>query len=355
MAITRVNLDREVSRAIHFPRFEDAPLYTRVPDCKEAYVDKSEDVSNKSEAWIRKSQLTYSSPNNIRRLFITSEGVNVHLFQPIMYKGKGGNPSLSREKKYSQFKPEEAYMSLSQGKRDFVITKSGLGALSYPWVASNVEEVYFDWTTLLSEDVLNMGMGNLLVDINSQQTTRVERSDIPYKIFTNFCCRGESISNKFPRLKVIGYIQQLSRVYKMVDNRKGRESVEEMHKLWCTSPVIKSAGADPNCRVLLHYVDNVPKINLTYRIRDGIYLYDREVLLPYFESVKKKTESALKRDKEQKSEFEKILDKAYETEGPKKAQTILRVSLFDIPEEEKEKAFNEMSSAGRERYMKLLQ
>lgn len=361
MAITRINLDREVSRMMHFPRFEDTPLYTRVQNCSEGYFDKSEELVNKSEAWLNKSQITYNSPNNIRRLFITSEGVNTHLYQPIAYNGrKSGNSSLIRERKYNKFNTNEVYTSMIQGSGDFVVTKSGLGALSHPWVASNIEEVYFDWTILMSECIMNMGLGNILEGLTKTQTLRIEKSDIPYKIFDNFCCKGETVSNKFPRLKVIGYIQQLARVYSLVGYKKGSDSVEDMGRMWCFDPVVKTAGADPNCTILLYTIPDVPRLNTTYRLRDGIYLYDKNILKGYFEnrvaaiknnySISKENQ-ANKVCNETKSEIEITLDEMYERDG--KEFTAKAIKLLFIDVESKRQAYNEMSTDGKEKYKNI--
>lgn len=364
MAIIRINLDKEVARVIHLPRFEDTPLYTRVPDCREGYYDKAEELSSKSDEWIKKSQLTYGSPNNIRRVFITSEGVFVHFYQPIVYKGKGGNPSLMREKKYAQFNPYEASASITQGRRDYVITKSGLGALSHPWVASNIEEVYFDWTVLLSEDVLNMGLGNLLIELTAKPVPGIEKSEIPYLIFKHFCCEtkyDEDVRSRFPRLRVVGYIQQLERVYRMVDYKPGEETVEDMGKLWCANEIVKVAGADPACRILLYNIPGVSKYNLEYRTREGIYLYDLEVLQPYFEKRNKRIiEYKQRRAKEQeeqivtvKSEIEKQLDEMYERDG---AEVVTKaIKIMFTSKELREQTLKEMSTEGKRKYKQFFE
>ena len=361
MAITRINLDSEVSRLIHFPRFEDAPLYTRVPNCTEGYLDASEELNNKSDAWISKSKITYNSPNNIKRLFITSEGVNTHLYQPIAYNGRGsGNSSLMRERKYSKFNATEAYQSIMAGSRDYVVTRSGLGALAHPWVASNIEEVYFDWTVLMSEDVLNMGLGNLLVGLTTAKTNKIEKSDIPYKIFENFCLKGESISNKFPRLKVIGYIQQLARVYDLIGYKKGSDTILDICNLWCFDPVVKTAGADPNCTILIYNIPNVPKLNTTYRLRDGIYLYDKEVLKDYFESRVAYMKNYITTCKENqnkgiinntKSDIEVTLDEMYERDGEEFTAKAVRLMFNNA--NYRRQVYNDMSSVGKERYKNI--
>ena len=360
MVMVRVNLDKEVSRAIHLPRFEDTPLYTRVPDCKEAYFDKSEEVANKSDGWIAKSKIAYGSPNNIRRVFITSEGVFVHLYQPIAFKGKAGNKGLTRERTYAQFKPMEVYESMMQGRRDYVVTKSGLGALANPWVASNIEEVYFDWSILLSEDILNLGFGNLLVDLTTMKTSKIERSELPYMLYKHFCCDGEDTQNKYPRLRVVGYIQQLARVYKMVDYKPGVETVEEMGKLWCTNNVVKAAGADPNCNILLYDVPNIPKLNTKYRTREGIYLYDLEVLQPYFEErnqkILKYKESVSKHQEEikiDKSEIEVLLDEILERDGEEFVAKTIKIMFTN--KEDGIKALNEMSTEGKKKYSRMFE
>lgn len=359
MAI-RINLDKEVEKLIHFPRFEGTPLYTRIPGCMEGYANTQEDVSTKSLAWIKWSHLSYGSPNNIRRVFITSKGVKTHLYQPIVNKGsKGKNTSLKRENQFSSFKADEVVQSILSGQNEYIVTRTGFNALASPWVASNIEELYFDWTVLLSDDVMNMGKGNLLAELTATSNTGITRSTLPYELFEFACLKGQDIRTKFPRLRVIGYIQQLDRVYNMVDYKGGAESIEEMGKLWCANRVVKAAGADANCRVLIYDVPGVKRLNTDYRKREGIYSYDAEVLLPYFEDRKIKiNEYKSKMSKPQeivttKSEIEITLDEMYERDGVEFIAKTIKV-MFTNKEDGKQ-ALNEMSTGGKNRYSRMFQ
>ena len=363
MAIKRINLDKEVEKLIHYPRFEGTPLYTRIPNCNEAYVNSQEDLANKSPAWVKWSQLSYSSPNNIRRIFITSEGVKIHLYQPVVNKSvKNKNSSLKRELAYQGFKVGDVVRDLMDGTNEYIITRTGFNALVNPWVASNIEEIYFDWTVLLSEDIMNMGKGNLFAELTATSNVGITRSTLPYELFDFACLKGQNLKSKFPRLRVIGYIQQLDRVYNMIDYKGGKETVEEMSKLWCSNKVVKVAGADPNCRILLYDVPGSTKYNTEYRSREGIYLYDLEVLKPYFEERKQRINefraglsTGVKEAeviKVEKSNIENILDSIYERDGEAFVEKTIKIMFTDS--KSRLDTLNEMSTDGQKRYGKML-
>ena len=361
MTAIRINFDKEVEKLIHYPRFEGTPLYTRIPNCREKYANSQEDYSSRQPAWIKWSQLSYGSPNNIRRVFITSEGVKTHLYQPVVNKSvKGKNTSLKREGAYKDFKMQEVLGDLMRGSRNYVITKTGLNALATPWVASNIEEIYFDWTILLSDDIMNMGKGNLFNELTAPSNVGITRSSLPFELF-EFACRSEQdIRTKFPRLRVIGYIQQLDRVYNMVGYKGGEESVEEMGKLWCSNKIVKAAGMDPNCRILLYNVPNVSKYNTEYRSREGIYLFDLEVLQPYFENRNKRINEfkagIVKKGSEvvntNKTQIEITLDEIYNRDGEAFIERVIN-EMFTSRDYARQ-TLKDMSTEGQKRYSRWL-
>ena len=93
-----INLDKLISKMIHHPRVQGMPLYTRVDGQLEEGVMSVRD-SNKSVVWLEASKRSYSSPDNIRRIFITHRAVYVHLYRPVI---GTKNTSLRRETTFSK-------------------------------------------------------------------------------------------------------------------------------------------------------------------------------------------------------------------------------------------------------------
>lgn len=360
MGQTVINLDSEVKRIIHVPSLKDVPLYTR----NDGGMD--EDLSgSKTAEWIAKSKKTYSSPHNVRMVCIAHDCVYMELYKPV--KGSS-NASLSR--KGSMSVDMAVPMSrMSIGDKDCRVKKTGIGALVHPWVLSNLEEVYWDWSIFLSEDIMNMGYGDLCTKYVMQIQQGNVNAGIQLKIFKDICCKGIDITKRFPRLRAVGYIGNLSEVLKQYRQPKGGRRVLNMQSLWGQNKLVQQAmqGNKYNVSVATIKPNRVRKESVT---TPGIYLYDAEVLDGYFRGIAGKIEeeekakrkaaresaesgadsSSEKTETQKKGKIETLLDSINSEHGKMEAGKMLSIALTGANKQEKKNIIDSLTEEGRKAY-----
>lgn len=353
--MAKFNLDTIVGKCVHRPiaSMDDdkLPLYKR----NDGVFDKVYgQEKTRSDAWMRAVEHTYSSPNNIKRIFITYKGVYVELYRPIH--GDKSNETLkfySYESVNPDFKPIEIFNDRSKIP---YVTRSGLGMLKSQWSCSNLEEVYFDWTLLLSYDILNLGLGNMLDGMTKDGTVGNMNPNVVKMLVDTYCINsGENISKAFPRLRAVGYISKLQLVMDNYKRKPGEDSVEDLLRPLYVENVIKQAENSPNVYVSIYKIPNVSKYNQKYSTR-SYYSFDVEVLEPYFNKLSDKIakawlEKSNNKEKFVKNEFEKLLESIEKSNGLTSAQQMAVVLLKSDPNNTN-KYISEMSEEGRNKYIR---
>jgi len=373
----QINLDTLVSKCLHRPIVkgdkEFLALYKRNDGKFENGTGSSRDNN-----WLRTAESCYNSPNNVRRIFITYKGVYVHMYKPIV-----GDRNKALHKFYS-FKSVDENIQLQNVLADILsngnsydIKNLGLKALKKPWVCSNIEEVYFDWTVLLSSSLSAYGYDrSILKRMLSKGTTAIQDGRILFDLFRRECVYDtEGLKNTFPRLKIIGYIDNLDDVYSKVQQynsergeKLGGKTVETFCKLWYQSAIVNAAVKSPNVYVAMHKVPEVKNINDKFVTR-AFYSYDVEILERYFSDLQnnmleyiRKSKGTLVEDKSkennatkntEKSKYEIDLDNIMSSMGKEHVLVALRISSRNNPDVFN-KLINEMSDEGKEKYMSLL-
>lgn len=365
MATKVVNLDRVIASMVHHPKIDGMPLYARVDGAVET-GDNSISAA-KSPKWEEASLRSYGSPDNIRRVFITYKAVYVHLFRPV----KGvKNISLYRSTLF-QTPFDEILRSMQSGEKEYRVINTGLAALFKPWVCSNIEEVYFDWGILLSETVMNLGMGNLY---NTLTTPGAKvASDVVRNLFTLSAGKGaKELSERYPRLKIIGYVQLLEEIYKSVGTKLGGRTTEGSLTNWANIEEVRSILMGNRGVTSLHLVQkSSTTLNTKFSVKDGIYKFDKEVLRDYFESLKHqmevyrkqqlhradtdKKEQILKKADAIKSAIEKGMDEVYLLEGMQGTKILLKIATAGLSKEEIGEIYSGLSSQGKERYKSIFE
>lgn len=371
MATKKINLDSMVSKCVHRPIVKgDAdmtPLYKR----NDGIFDTFNGKSTRSEQWVQAAETTYSSPNNIKRVFITYEGVYLHYFRPVAGDKSG---VLSKFYSYKSVDPDidlhEALKSKRMNNREIVVTKLGIGAIKRPWSCSNIEEIYFDWSVLLSDDIQNFGYADLIQKMTIKGTTVINNGRLLWDLFSRVCLNpGEKVSNTFPRLKIIGYMDNLKEVYDRIG--KPRESIEATGKLWFNADGMGRVVADPNTFICAYKIPNVSTYNTKFVTR-SYYSLDEMVLAPYFSKVSlditnmirakqgtlvKATgeNEASKVEVEQvvKSDYEKALDESFTVVGESGIYMSLKMMLNNLGKDKWLQLFRDMSEGGREKYKEI--
>lgn len=375
------NIDSIISQAINKPKVDGIPLYARIDGEQEQGFIKS---TSKSDKWEKASKTTYSSPTNVRKLIISGDKIVIQTYKPVIIYGKPSSDGcwtevkldgdnnliklvgqmLSYDSSLSKYYMEKQINSKCKEPDRVIIKGTGLGALTTPWVISNIEEIYFDISLLASETYRNMAIGcNELFNEYLKGKRGLVDSNIALRMFMEATgVTTENVRNKFPRLRIVSLISELSNVLKN-NYDKGKtniDSIEESIKLWVESEVNINLIKQSNSLMVINKIDkDIPKYNTKFSLRDGIYRYDNEVLVDYVEGYKKRVQERTKEVKKEivrtaKSDLEILLDDVEEKRGRNDLKALLLIALDGMPKEEVEQAFKEMSEEGEKKYRKYL-
>lgn len=349
--IKKINLDSIIQSRVHQPRVDGVPIYARVDGIAEMGEGKVAVKSPKWEETVRKSR---NSPDNIKRVFITYKGVYVHYYRPIT--GIKSN-SLKVEKELKEINLMEARQHIENNTGQYHVKGTGISALVKPWVCSNIEEVYFDWSLLLSDDIHGM-FGH----IQPNQVTK----EFVERLFSEICLKGiNDASKRFPRLRVVGYVYNLADMYKSIPDKPGTDSIDDMKTPWGVNDLMKSemqAG-----RAYL-WIPRTAELNKDYSIKPNLYVFDNEVLQPYFENMVRRIDKAKAEQQESlkasyevknkpdrpKGNFEKTLDNLFNMGGTAEAERGIRIALDGLSKSERQAIYDTLTNAGQEKYGSLM-
>lgn len=299
--------DKEVSTLIAKPATKDGiPLYTRVDGKMD--VEGNHDISVSNE-YANRSKETYTSPDNIKRIFITKNGVHVHLHCPVPGTRQGS--SLKRDYEYSAelkeiiSKKEELYFNgirygyeqvQATGDKNLELNGYGLGALYRPHVYQNVEEIYVDWLPLT-----NCSLDRSRDFSYFYGATGGDLKKSLLYMFKESCGQGiTSIADRYPRLQTIGFIENLEEMYSMCDNGKSSDTFERW-KDYAVGSLLDDHGISYSICETRNNKDWIKE----WSVKEGIYVFDRNILKPYADKIKMKYANAAKAESERKVESAK--------------------------------------------------
>lgn len=373
MGAVKINLNKIVGERVHAPRIDGFALYKRIDGAVET---STTGTGTKTERWEKRIATTYTSPTNIRRIFITHAGVGIELYAPIK-----GLPGITRWTPFNvDFKDVLADMQQATTGRppEYRVTGSGLQAVIKGWVCSNIEEVYFDWSIFTSSELLNLGYGNLFLQLPNGAGK--VRSPLVEQLFKRICTSDmtdkNKISDRFPRLKQVGYIEDLAFRFQQTKSLNKKRSIKSYTEDWLTSSV-----ADPNIQnptIAVWKVPGVPAINTKYSLKAGTYTYDAEVLTPFFNNLDKElTEYARSlRDgtaeekfevpdnlgespseqptKKTKGSLEKSFDVVYAQGGEQELIRAIAIVFKGSSKAERLEEYRELTPDGQSRYGKYM-
>lgn len=390
--VSRVNLDRAVWNRVHAPLVDGAPLYRR--------VENSQDVteaSNKTEKWLKTVERAYNSPSNIRKLWITSKFIAVKYYKPMV----GGNTTINVQS-MAKLGIDEALEECSRTGQPLRNVKqfngNPLAAIYSPWVCSNIEEIYFDHTELLGDVIHPMCVETLQkigIDPNQYNMLDVamQAGTIPLEairaIFNATCLKYVlGVRDRYPRLKVVGYVSNLAAVYQQVQLTEAQRKpvMEDFTSLWCDNDLIQEMVAHK--KATIWKLTDVWLPNNKFRLSVNMYNYDNDVLQPYFDKLKlemdeyvrkrKAAESAestnndedtseaeqaqendiqatsKESDDKQESQIEKLLNTIAVNCPEPTLKSVMAVAFKTATQEDKQAILNDMTDKGKERYIKYI-
>lgn len=229
------NYNSLVSTLLHRPlSSEKFVLYPKVA----GYSGEDMTEAERSAKYQAESQNTYNSPTNIRAVAITGNGVTVAYHRSMVVKGEtsghgivlktfkgidGINKSvfdiLTQKVTYNQKLQEynmEKQINSNAKKPERVELKGNLiGVFSSPYVCSNIEEIYFDWTAMVCEEAApyfpEFANDNAIANfLNKQEQPGVFSTGRLSDFFRAFNSGGvKELRKRFPRLKVVAMISRL--------------------------------------------------------------------------------------------------------------------------------------------------
>ena len=317
------NLNTIYKKAIHRPISKDGyVLYTKV----DGYTGASdaEPLAEKSAIYKEQSQRNYNSASNIRRLFITGNCIYVQYYASYIVSDvasgdkfakrsfnadddifKAASEIVSYDMNMSKYMMDKTINNKAKEPDKVVVTGKALGIIANPWVMGNIEEIYIDWTFLLSEDVkpyfpnlCNTGFYNAALS-KSPQINKIivdgAESDNLLSYFMKVNSDGvkaDKLRDRFPRLRTLALISNLSDIMnnpKMIIADKMFNDIEAERTTWfdTNKELIQSLGG---LIIFKNLTGGLQRLNVKFVVKDNIYKFDKEKLKPLFESHDKKIE-----------------------------------------------------------------
>ena len=172
--VVRHNINSIINKAMHRPTSKDGfILYGKRPEYKADNNFEGDTAAESSAAYLETVKNNYNSPTNIRKLFITGRGVGVQHYsamilaqanQAVRYKfypyANGFNlfeiaaSQLTFSENLNQLQIEKAINSkINKTLSNNIVDGNFLGVVANPYTCNNIEEIYLDWTFLLTTDV----------------------------------------------------------------------------------------------------------------------------------------------------------------------------------------------------------
>lgn len=313
----KYNLDSLVSKAVH------GHCYLR--------ADGIEAGNAKYVSDVEREKGIYSSPRNIRKLFIKSTGVDIVYYRPVVGRGDVLSESVKfamDERKmltstydYYESKINRTYVYPD----DVAVSGTGFAAFRNELSISNLEELYFDWTMLLGNESLfslfyntnqqlngyaisglNLREYEFYNSINEITTTRTKRLQaepmdavrenslisLLMSYITREMCgnRPGGLAANYPRLKYVGFIGNSNRILKS-DGGITKQNIfnYEFNAIYNSASNIKVLQEDlcagDRFRFCLFADTGVDLLEPTFRVDGGIYLFDEQYLYPYLKSA----------------------------------------------------------------------
>lgn len=356
------NLNTLVSQMIAKPTTKSGEvLYARVDGMMET-GNASNNPKPASQAYQLGIKTKYNSPDNLRRLFITHKGVYTQYHHTIV---GAKNTKLLREYPFKTtdipdiaFRQQVASQGVSknltsEGLRELARRKNvkefsfmqgfGLRALFKPWVYNNVEEIYFDWLVLTgcsSQGGPDISQFGDITDCNQMPN-----------IITKLLCGAcnvrtlEEVLAKYPRLHTVGFIFDLENLFQtnkhlMVNEptdvtTRQQSWIQRAVPQWDVSQKPNKALVSPQATILQLQMPSTwfPK----YTLKEGIYLYDAEVLSKHFTKLAAQvkpgatTKEANTTLTSEETQLQSVLEKLRSVYGLKSAQALLTVYLVHNP------------------------
>lgn len=309
----KVNVNQLVYKELHRPKVDDLgksfPIYTKVDSYKR---NREDTLAESSHKYIAKSKTHYNSANNIRKLYIThntlyieyykSPGIaNAKLTSGVQVKLDTDILSvlpdiLEYRNKLVAYQMERNIDPKVKGPDNYILEGNLIGVVNQLYTCSNIEEIYFDWSFLFTQDIqtalascgLEMftGEGALRQFLSSSVNGGIVKNDIWKKWFMQtafydseklkLAKSSQYFRDKYPRLKIIAMVSNLDNI--LLQSVRGNSLINELKNggeqpwLMKNADLISSSGST----VIVSMFEGIPLINSKFVTQEDVYLFDTE-------------------------------------------------------------------------------
>lgn len=344
--ITTYNMTDIYKQKLHSPRDKDGNIYYITKDGAEGLEGGQVNGVN-SRKWLHNPKTVYNSPTNIRRIWFSAKNIIVEYYaapkRGIDAKGNeirgklvevrnlGGIDFRNKAKELLKLLSlgEQANRAIKEGNMSGIeITGNPLSSKGN-YALNNVEEIYFDWTALISKDTeplyatstlgRNARLGVMTEYLNNHRLNNggaggIFETDLPLNLFLG--TYTGNVNRNYVRLKrivMISHLQDIIDKY-MTDATVSQHvdtfdinHVTEFTTSWMDRPEIMDAIKATNSDVWItniqgtesankknkKYLDGKPS-KTYFMVKSSTFLFDDLVLGPKIDKYTSKVEEMIK-------------------------------------------------------------
>ena len=396
MAKKSIAVNSQISKIMHRPTTTSGyVLYTK----QKSYNGELEGGAISSKAatdpeYVRKSENNYNSPTNIRRLFITGKGVAVQYYTGPQLAGKRGplwnhktvevdlfdvaNKIMNYSSEHSKYLMQKTIDAKAVAPDQYSTSGNGIGVVSNPYVCSNIEEVYFDWTLLMSADAAPYFQGMLNTNtyaafLNKATSFSESKNENIIRFFEAFNSGGtKDIRKRFPRLRIVAMISNLDDIINHPSMKKsGLNMIDEVQSTESWYKANKELIQASNSIVWIGDLSQgLNNPNTEFVVKSQQYKFDYEILDAFVKSYISKIDN-IKRQQKYGNTAEAKVEEALEMSDVETKLVEIEKSLVNtgisinsviqyaalgggVPKAELEKIVRQFTKPNRERFAKAL-
>lgn len=330
----RINVNQAVYRELHRPKVEDLgktfPIYTKVDSYKR---NREDTLAESSKKYIARSKTHYNSANNIRKLFVTHSRIYIEYYKspgvgatkfPLSVQAKLDSDILSALQHIATYRSDLMAYQMErninpkvQGPDNYILEGNLLGVVNQLYTCSNIEEIYFDWTFLFTQDMQNaiapsslqMFVGEKALNgfLNGSFKGGVVKHSI-WKSWFETTAFNESektklyksesyFRDKYPRLKLVAMVSNLDDI--LDSSIKAQSLVTELRNggeqpwLMKNAELITSSGST----VVVSLFSALPTLNTKFTTQEDVYLFDKEFKQTWIRSYISSVEDHIRQTK----------------------------------------------------------
>lgn len=262
---------------------------TRLGTYVVTYLDNN--GKNSRGGRVHRNLMTDAIPELKHGSVVTPDGSSIYGLKAALYR------IMSYKSDYEAYIMQKSYDKNAKEPDRFVISGSGMGFASNPYVMSNIEEIYFDWSMLLPEDNIAYfgGEGNIYnyaynILNGCKGLAAPFSTDSITACFRDKNMAGTSdLRKRFPRLKVIAFVPDIeslveSNSYEIVKLGLPKRDSDKC-TMWLAVKEVQEA---------VQQLGNAPVIcDLRADAKDELvtktstFIYDRDIASSAFDEIRK--------------------------------------------------------------------